>query len=120
MEKARQVIYGTVPSKSNCYRIIKFGNKANLKKSDAVKRYEEAFYAQCNKYRNAGITGFFRLHVDVYHTSMSNDLDNAMKVLLDCLARVGAIKNDNRCMCIHAEKFIDKFNPRIEFTIEPI
>ena len=28
-----------------------------------------------------------------------------------------AIKNDNRCVAINARKFIDKNNPRIEFTL---
>ena len=39
------------------------------------------------------------------------------KIILDCLQKVNAIKNDNNCVKITAEKFIDKIKPRIEFTI---
>jgi Holliday junction resolvase RusA-like endonuclease len=48
---------------------------------------------------------------------MSPDLDNALKCLLDCLQYAKAIKNDNKCVRIVAEKFIDKLNPRVEFKI---
>ena len=48
---------------------------------------------------------------------MSSDLDNHAKVVLDCLQKVGAIKNDNKCVKIVAEKFLDKVNPRIEFKL---
>jgi Holliday junction resolvase RusA-like endonuclease len=51
---------------------------------------------------------------------MSSDLDNHCKVVLDCLQKAGAIVNDNKCVKIVAEKFIDKVNPRIEFKIVTI
>ena len=49
----KQTIFGTVPSKSNCYKIIKLGNHASLAKTPALKKYENDFYIQCNDYRNA-------------------------------------------------------------------
>ena len=45
------------------------------------------------------------------------DLDNSLKCLLDCLQTCKAIKNDRNCVKIVANKYIDKNNPRIEFTI---
>ena len=108
-----QTILGVCPSKSNCYRI---GHKG-LFKTDALKKYEDSFYMQCNLYRNKNITGRFEFHIDVYYPSDRADLDNSLKAALDCLQKCKAIENDRKCVKIIAQKFIDKTNPRIEFTI---
>ena len=110
-------IAGSVPSKSNSYRIVTVGGHCSLAKTDALKKYETAFYLQLGRYRGLGIQGLFELHADIYWPSMSHDLDNALKIILDCLQRGGAIRNDNRCTHIVARKFIDKRNPRVEFRI---
>jgi Holliday junction resolvase RusA-like endonuclease len=112
----RQVIQGICPSKSNCYRI---GNKG-LFKTKALSDYEKNFYLQCNHYRNVAIGGLFELHLDVYYPANRADLDNALKCVLDCLQKVGAIKNDNNCCKIVAQKFIDRANPRIEFVLNAV
>jgi Holliday junction resolvase RusA-like endonuclease len=115
-EGMREVIRGTCPSKSNCYRI---GHKG-LFKTEALKSYEKSFYLQCSKYRNANIKGLFEFNIQVFYPSNRADLDNAMKVVLDCLQQVKAIENDNKCVKIIAEKFVDKIDPRIEFEIVEI
>ena len=125
-DSPKQVIFGTPPSKSNCYRIILLKKKggelghASLAKTKELKAYEDSFYIQCNKYRNKQIDGFFSIEVDVYYPNNRSDLDNAMKVILDCLQKVGAFKNDNKCTRIVANKFLDKFNPRIEFELKHV
>ena len=110
-------IAGSVPSKINSYRIVTVGGHGSLAKTDALKKYETAFYLQMGRYRGLGIQGLFELHADIYWSSMSHDLDNALKIILDCLQRGGAIRNDNRCTHIVERKFIDKRNPRVEFRI---
>jgi len=115
-----QVIRGNVPSKSNGYKVIKINGKGALCKSDELKNYEFAFFAQCNKYRNKHICKPFEIDLKVYYPSQRSDLDNALKIILDCLQKVGAITNDNKCMKITAYKLIDKINPRIEFTLNEI
>ena len=115
--KHEQVIYGSVPSKSNCYKIITLGGHGSLAKTAAMKEFEKKFYLQCGAYRNKNIQGFFELYADVYFQSNQPDLDNSLKGLLDCLQSCKAIKNDRNCVKIVANKFIDKNNPRIEFTI---
>ena len=115
--KHEQVIYGQIPSKSNCYRIIKLAGHASLKKTPALVDYEKKFFLQCGAYRDRKISDFFKLEVDVYFQSNLPDLDNSLKCLLDCLQGCNAIKNDRQCTELHARKFIDKRNPRIEFTI---
>lgn len=115
--KHEQVILGQPPSKSNSYRIITMHGHGSLAKTKALKEYESKFYLQCGAYRGRNITGFFELYIDVYFHSNQPDLDNALKSTLDCLQACKAIKNDRNCVKIVAQKFIDKNNPRIEFTI---
>ena len=109
-------IYGDVVSKSNQYRIIKIGGHASLKKTDAVKAFEQKFYLQ-NPLRNANISGFFEIYLDVYFSSNRKDLDGAFKLVLDTLQSSNTIKNDRNCVKIVANKYIDKEHPRIEFTL---
>lgn len=115
--KHEQVIYGNAPSKANTYKVVTIGGHSSLAKTSALKEYESKFYLQCGAYRNRNIEGFFELYVDVYFHSNLPDLDNALKCLLDCLQGCKAIKNDRNCVKIVANKFIDKLNPRIEFTL---
>ena len=61
----------------------------------------------------------FKFIIDVYYNSRRPDLDNALKVILDCLQKARAIKNDNKCVEIVAKKHLDKENPRVKFTILP-
>lgn len=121
----KQVILGNVPSKSNCYKIIALKGKGgklhgSLAKTEALKRYENNFFIQCNQYRNKTITGYFEFYVDVFYPSQRSDLDNSLKITLDCLQNIKAIKNDNKCVKIVANKYLDKKNPRIEFELIPI
>lgn len=113
----RQTILGKVPSKSNQYRINCNGKRGYMYKSSELKKYELSFSQQCNKYRDANITGYFTIYIDVYYPSKRADLDNAMKCVLDCLQNVRAFPNDNKCCGISAARYVDKENPRIEFSL---
>lgn len=119
----KQVIFGNIPSKSNCYRVVSLYNSktgkthSSLGKTASLTKYERDFYIQCNHYRNKGIEGYFELHVDVFYPSQRSDIDNSLKCLLDCLQKVKAIKNDNKCVKIVANKYLDRTNPRIEFEL---
>lgn len=119
MKYEKQVILGKIPSKSNCYKIITLHGHGSLAKQKVLKEYERNFYLQCSL-RDANIKGFFKLSVDVYHENMRPDLDNAFKILLDCLQVCKAINNDRQCVEIYARKLIDKNSPRVEFLIEEI
>ncbi len=126
IEEKKQVIFGTIPSKSNSYRIVTFRSKdpnkkphATLAKTKELTDYENSFYDQCDVYRDANIEGDFELEVFVYYPSRRADLDGSLKILLDCLQKIKAVKNDRYCVDIHTKRFVDKVNPRIEFTIKP-
>jgi len=111
-------ILGNTPSKSNCYKIITLGKHASLAKTTTLKKYEESFFWQVGLLRDLMIDVPFEFYIDVFYPSKRSDLDNSFKVVLDCLQKSKVIKNDNNCSLIHARKFIDKENPRIEFTIK--
>ena len=116
----KQTIYGNPPSKSNSYKIVKIRGVTTLAKTPALIKYENDFYIQCNHYRDKNIEGYFKFTADIFYSSQRLDLDNCAKIILDCLQRCKAIKNDNRCTELHLRKFLDKQNPRIEFSIEAV
>ena len=113
----KQIIYGQIPSKSNCYKIITLSGHGSLAKTPALKDYEKSFYLQCSIYRNKNIKGLFELNVNVYNGSQRPDLDGSFKILLDCLQSCKAIENDRNCVKIVAQKFVDKMNARIDFEL---
>lgn len=119
MNEYKMTIHGKTPSKSNSYKIITIGGHSSLAKAKALKEYERAFYLQC-PFRGIDIQYYFAIEVKVFHESNRPDLDNAMKILLDCLQSCKVIRNDRYCTEIHAYKFVDKTNPRVEITIKEI
>lgn len=120
MDYGWQTVLGNAPSKSNCYRIITLEGHSSLGKTAALKSFESSFYMQCGTYRNLNISSHFEFHCRVFYPSMRSDIDNSLKCLLDCLQYAKAIKNDNLCVKVVAEKFIDKVNPRVEFKLVTI
>lgn len=116
-----ETIFGQIVAKANHYQAVpgKDGTKRIIK-DEKIRAYEQSFREQCKVYRDRKIEGRFILYVRVYHSSERYDLDNALKTLLDCLQDVGAIKNDNKCFKIIAEKAIDQKNPRIQFALMEI
>ena len=114
-----ETILGQVVSKANNYQVGNGrGKPRHIIKSSQIRHYERRFREQCTIYRGRGIDRHFTLFVEVYESSTRYDLDNALKTILDCLQQVNAIKNDNQCMKIVAEKHLDKRNPRIVFAIQ--
>ena len=69
--------------------------------------------------RNKMIEERFKIELDVYFKSDRPDIDNSLKIILDCLQECKAIKNDRQCVEIHVRKLIDKINPRVEFILTP-
>ena len=114
-----EIIHGQVPSKSNSYKIITIAGHASLGKGKALREYEQAFFLQCRN-RGAMMTGRFGMRLDVFYSSDRPDLDNALKVVLDCLQACKVIKNDRLCCEIVARKLVDKRDPRIELTLEEL
>lgn len=116
----KYIIKGNTPSKSNCYKVIRLGNRCSLGKQKHLKSYENSFKLQMLNYKYNLIESEFKFIIDVYYDSRRPDLDNSLKVVLDCLQKAEVIKNDNKCIEIIAKKHLDKIDPRIEFSIVPI
>ena len=118
------VIRGLPPSKSNTYKIITLKGKngknhSSLGKSQDAKQYEKSFWVQLpRELRNKNIESEFGLMVDVFFERANNDLDNVLKIILDCLQQDGnrVIKNDNKCHYILARKFTG-YQPKIKFSL---
>lgn len=91
-----------------------------LSKTDVLSGYEKSFYLQCSIYRNKNIGGLFEINLKVFYENQRPDLDNCLKIILDCLQGCKAIKNDRNCVKVTAEKFIDKKDPRIEFELTEV
>lgn len=113
------VIRGQIPSKSNCYRIVNINGRVKLAKQKVLTEYEKIFYIQCPE-RGRMVDGFFKLVAKIYYSSNRPDLDNSLKILLDCLQLTNTIKNDRYCVHIDIQKFIDKKEPRIEYEVIPV
>lgn len=114
-----QVIHGHPPSKSNSYEIVNVGGRGTLAKTVQMRLYERDFGYQCTiKGLKLGVR--FRLAVDVYFRSNRSDLDNSLKIILDCLQKYEVIVNDRQCTEIFARKFVDKEDPRIIFDVIPL
>lgn len=115
----REVIYGQIIAKANHYAVgLNKGNgERHIILDEAYKAYQRSFMAQCRIYANRLIDSPFLLHVHVWHSSARFDLDNSLKSLLDLLQDVKAIKDDNLCIGIQAVKHVDRWRPRIEFSI---
>ena len=63
------------------------------------------------------LAGDLAMTVRVYRKIKSGDLDNRLKVLLDALKGV-AFTDDKQIVEIHAYRFDDARNPRVEVEIE--
>ncbi len=108
-------IKGQVPSKSNGYRIA----NNRLFKSKELKEYEWSFCWQVNNITDS-FESKFGITMKIFFQSNRSDLDNAAKVILDCLQTSGIIKNDRNCWQLQMTKEIDKLNPRVEIFIYEI
>lgn len=119
MNEISCTILGNTPSKSNLYKIVYVNGRATLAKTKALKEYENMFFIQVPpRFRGLMINQYFEFSMDVFYPSQRADLDNSLKVVLDCLQQARVIKNDNKCTRIVLNKALDKQNPRTEFSIK--
>lgn len=94
--------------------------------SDEAQEYKDAVSRQVSAVgkREGGkrvgplepLAGEIAVTVRVYRARRSGDLDNRLKVLLDSLQGVAYV-SDSQIVEIHAERFEDKSDPRVEVEI---
>lgn len=61
------------------------------------------------------ISGNVAINVSVFRPAKRGDLDNYLKIMLDALEGV-LYENDNQITEIHAFRYDDKDNPRVELV----
>lgn len=108
---------GQLCSKSNSRQIVTIGGRPALIKNKEAREYVKTFLATMPRPATA-FEGNVRLIAKVFYQDRRRDLDIAL--LQDCLQECGIILNDRQVIEIHAERFIDKTNPRTEFSLTAI
>lgn len=99
------------PSSNRFWR--KFRNRIVL--SEEARAYKAAVAERFgNAQPEAGPVAVF---IDWYRARKSGDLDRRLSVLLDALQGV-AYCNDRQIVELHARRFEDRSNPRVEVTID--
>ena len=104
------------PSANRLWRMDKRGFMR--KSAEAIAYYELAGFEAIKQ--GAEITDReIAITLKVYRARKSGDLDNRIKPLLDALQGV-AFYDDKQIVEIHAFRFDDKHNPRVEVMITPL
>lgn len=85
--------------------------------SDEALTFRQEVNAICHPKDLTPLDGMVRVTVKVYRPRSAGDLDNSLKALLDAL-KGKAFYDDAQVYEIHAFKYIDKKNPRVEVTVE--
>lgn len=87
-------------------------------KSDDARNYQVAVGWQCQALGIAPHTCPVTVTVRLYRPAKRGDIDNSIKVLLDALN--GHCYNDDaQIVELHAYRYDDKANPRVEVDVEP-
>lgn len=113
----RQEFTLSMPPSAN--RLWRMDKRGFMRKSEAAKDYyhEVALIGMA-----AGIEiikGEISVTLKIYRARRAGDLDNRIKPLLDALQGV-AFMDDKQVIEIHAFRYEDKENPRVEVTIEDL
>ena len=107
------VVMGELASKANSSQFIRPGL---IIKSQKARTFEELFPLQIKpKPEDCIMEGEVVLDAAIFYKTQRPDLDESL--LMDCIQKVGLIKNDRQIREKHIYHAIDKLNPRCEFII---
>ena len=111
--KTEFVILGEPASKANSRKIVNFGKRMALIKSQKARDYEKLFADQCPVLKNL-IETDVKVELIIYYASRRPDLDES--VILDCMQ--GFIyKNDRQVKKKIINWGLDRDNPRSEIKV---
>lgn len=91
-------------------------NRGITHRSQQAKNYIAYVDLVCRNLGMAPVDGEVSLRLQFFRPARRMDLDNMLKVLLDALQGFG-YHNDSQVVEIHAQRFEDKQNPRVELEI---
>jgi Holliday junction resolvase RusA-like endonuclease len=111
------VIHGNIPSKANTYKMA----QGFFYKDKKVVQYEKDFAKQVtsmakNKF---GIKDCLSVELICYLKNKNHDLDNASKIILDCLQKNEVIPNDRQVYKLTMIKIISK-TERVNISISQL
>ena len=114
--KTSFIILGEPASKSNSRKIVNFGKRMALIKSQKARNYEKMFADQCPVLKNL-IENDVKVELIIYYASRRPDLDES--VILDCMQ--GKIYvNDRQVKQKHIYWGLDKDRPRTHVRVSPL
>jgi len=110
------VIEGEPASKSNQRKIVSFGGRPALIKSDKARKYEKTFHSQCPKLDEM-LEGDLAVCMRIFYASRRPDLDESL--ILD-LMQGFVYKNDRQVKHKNVFWGLDKERPRSIIRVCPI
>ena len=114
--KTQFIIEGEPASKGNSRKIVNFGKRMALIKSQKARDYEKLFADQCPVLKNL-IETDVKVELIIYYASRRPDLDES--VILDCMQ--GKIYvNDRQVKQKHIYWGLDKERPRTHVRVSPL
>ncbi len=106
-------VIGEPASKANSRRIVMFGKRPAIIKSQKARDYVRNFEKQISKLPEF-LEGDLAVHITIYYASRRPDLDES--VILDCMQGL-IYKNDRQVKEKHIFHGLDKLNPRSEIFV---
>lgn len=93
--------------------------KGRMVKSEEARSYRDEVWHRYLQQEGAPkpVKSDVYVTLNFYRPRKSGDLDNRIKVTLDSLEGL-AFKNDSQIAVIHAARFEDKVNPRVEVYVD--
>tara|TARA_R100000654_G_scaffold40125_2_gene66096 strand:+ start:76 stop:468 length:393 start_codon:yes stop_codon:yes gene_type:complete len=114
--KTQFIIEGEPASKGNSRKIVNFGKRMALIKSQKARDYEKLFADQCPVLENL-IETDVKVELIIYYASRRPDLDES--VILDCMQ--GKIYvNDRQVKQKHIYWGLDRERPRTHIRVSPL
>lgn len=87
--------------------------------SDEARAYKDEVMYTCLGQSVEMLEGDISLTIKIYRPRKSGDLDNRIKCLQDALNGV-AYRDDSQIVELHAYRYDDKKNPRVEIELEQV
>ena len=115
-KKINFIIEGEPASKANSRKIVTFGKRPALIKSEKARNYETVFAMQCPKLDKL-IENDVKVELIIYYSSRRPDLDES--VVLDCMQ--GKIyANDRQVKQKYIYWGLDRERPRTHVRVSPL
>ena len=115
-KKINFIIDGEPASKSNSRKIVTFGKRPALIKSEKARNYEKIFAQQCPQLENL-IDNDVKVELIIYYASRRPDLDES--VILDCMQGKVYV-NDRQVKRKIVYWGLDRDTPRTHIRVSPL